>query len=180
MKQYQKYKDFGQTTNGRLFLNKELIPKWAYRCPDGEDVLWVGIHKYWDYSVFYNSPAKLCNFYTIDILAEDESQPAPDYQRNIEESGLEDNRFAQIVMIGVTEYLHHPEMAYEEIYRILKPGGIFIVSYMGKDDGTPNKFVEKEDIFKILKAFKIREIYLSYERGEEPSSIIVVCEKEVK
>jgi SAM-dependent methyltransferase len=174
----QKYKDFGNVSKGRIFLNKELLLKWAFRCPDGSDVLFVGVHKYWDYSPFWNNPAKLCNFFTLDNHPGGGDQPVPDYNMSIEDcSGLEANRFQQVIMIGVFEYLDHPEKAFAEIYRILKPGGIAIIAMTGKGEYNDNRGMDKAEVFERLKPLRIIEEYPIYEDNGEPRSVTVVAEK---
>lgn len=173
----QKYKDFSNVSKGRLFLNKELLPRWAFRCADGSDILFVGVHKYWDYSSFWNNPAKLCNFFTMDTHPGGGDQPAPDYNMSIETcDALESNRFQQVVMIGVFEYLDHPELAYEQIKRILKPGGVAIIAFTGKGEYPDNRGMDKKEVYDLL-PLRILEEYCLYEGTGEPNSVVVVAEK---
>lgn len=173
----QKYKDFNTTTKGRLFLNKELLPRYAFKCPDGSDVLFVGVHKYWDYAPFWNNPAKLCNFYTLDYNEGGGDQPVPDYIMNIEETTLESNRFQQIIMIGVFEYLRNPDKAFKEIHRLLKPGGVAIFAFTGKAEYPDERGMDIKEVFDRLKPLRVIEEYLIYEEKEEPNSVTVVAEK---
>lgn len=174
----QKYKDFGNVSKGRLFLNKELLPKWAFRCPDGSDVLFVGVHKYWDYSSFWNNPAKLCNFFTMDTHPGGGDQPAPDYNLSIETCDeLTADRFQQVVMIGVFEYLDHFNEAVKQITRILKTGGQAIFAFTGKGEYDDNRGMDKQEVYDRLKPLRILEHYDIYEGGGEPNSVVVVAEK---
>lgn len=175
----QQYKDFNNVSKGRLFLNQELLPKWAFRCPDGSDVLFVGVHKYWNYQPFWDNPAKLCNFYTIDTHPGGGDQPAPDYNMSIEScSELEGDRFQQVIMIGVFEYLDHfDDMAMPQIVRILKKGGQAIFAFTGKGEYDDNRGMALEDVASRLSPLEIKEIYLTYEGKEKPNSVMVVAEK---
>ena len=47
---------------------------------------------------------------------------------NIEAIGAEDNSYDQLICMAVTEYLQTPDRALREIARVLKPGGIAIVT----------------------------------------------------
>lgn len=176
----QEYKDFGNVSKGRVFMNKELLPRWAFRCPDGSDVLFVGVHKYWDYASFWNNPAKLCNFYTMDIHPGAEDYPAPDYNLNIETCDeLESNRFEQIIMIGVFEYLDHfDDKAVPQIHRMLKPGGRAIFAFTGKGDYDDNRGMDAKDVYERLKPLQVEEVYCTYEKeGGKPNAVCVVAKK---
>lgn len=178
MKKLQQYKDFGNVSKGRIFLNKELLPKWAFRCPDGSDVLFVGCHAYWNYQPFWDNPAKLCNFYTIDINPGSDNYPIPDYNMSIEScSELQGDRFQQVVMIGVFEYLDHFEKAVEQIRRILKVGGVAIFAFTGKGEYSDSRGMDKQEVYDRLKPLRILEEYSIYEDKDEPNSVVVVAEK---
>jgi len=174
----QGYKDFNNVSKGRIFLNQELLPKWAFRCPNGADVLFIGVHRYWDYQSFWNNPAKLCNFYTMDIHPGNEEQPKPDYCLNIETCDeLENNRFQQIIMIGVFEYLDNPELAFKQIHRMLKIGGVAIFAFTGKAEYNDNRGMASEEVFARLAPLQVIEMYLTYERDNIPNSVMVVATK---
>lgn len=175
---YQAYKDFNNVSKGRLFINKELLPKWSYRCPDGSDVLFVGVHKYWNYQSFYDSPAKLCNFFTMDTHPGSDDQPEPDYNMSIEScNDLESDRFQQVVMIGVFEYLDHFDEAVKQINRILKVGGQAIFAFTAKGEYPDSRGMDKQEVYDRLKPLRILEQYNIYENKEEPNSVVVVAEK---
>ncbi len=181
----QAYKDFNNVSKGRLFLNKTLLPRLAFSCPDGSDILFVGSHRYWDYKSLWNNPAKLCNFYTLDIhpgsgeTQEDENYyPKPDYNASIEScSELEGDRFQQVVMIGVFEYLDHFDEAVKQINRILKVGGQAIFAFTAKGEYPDSRGMDKQEVYDRLKPLRILEEYCIYEGKEEPNSLVVVAEK---
>jgi SAM-dependent methyltransferase len=176
----QQYKDFSNISKGREFLNKELLPKYAFRCPDGSDVLFVGCHKYWDYRPFWDNPAKLCTLYTIDPNPGGVDYPVPDYNLSIETcDSLESNRFQQIIMIGVFEYLDHPDQAYAQINRMLKPGGVAIIAFTGKGEYPDNRGMDKAEVYELIRPLRVIEEYCMYQDGGEPNSVIVVAEKQV-
>jgi SAM-dependent methyltransferase len=176
---YQQYNDFNNVSKGRLFLNKTLLPKYAFSCPDGSDILFVGCHKYWNYQSLWDNPAKLCNFFTLDKNPGGDDYPIPDYNMSIESCDtLESNRFQQVIMIGVFEYLDHSDKAFEQIHRILKPGGVAIFAFTGKSEYDDSRGMDKAEVFERLKPLRIIEEYLIYDKKEgEPNSVIVVAEK---
>lgn len=186
----QQYKDFNNVTGGRLFLNKVLLPRYAFSCPDGSDILFVGCHKYWDYAALWNNPAKLCNFYTIDPNPGSETDdphvegfyPKPDYNMSIETcDSLESDRFQQIIMIGVFEYLDHfDDMAVKQIHRMLKKGGYAIFGFTGKSEYNDNRGMDEAEVFQRLKPLRVIEEHLVYDKPDvdhKPNSVIVVATK---
>jgi len=180
----QSYKDFSNVSKGRLFLNKSLLLRLAFSCPDGSDILFVGVHKYWDYQSLWNNPAKLCNFYTIDKYPghnnpeKEDYYPAPDYCMSIEDcDDIESDRFQQIIMIGVFEYLDHPEKAFAQIHRMLKVGGIAIFAFTGKSEYNDQRGMDESEVIERLKPLRVTEIYLTYEGKEKPNSVMCVAEK---
>ncbi len=75
---------------------------------------------------------------------EDYLKRAKDLNKNIdlylmpaEELSFEDNSFDNIIMIEVLEHVHNDKKVMEEVYRVLKPGGSFIVT-------APNKLFPLE------------------------------------
>jgi len=178
LRPYEKYLNYNTVTKGRAFLNRELLPKWASRCPDGSDVLFVGVHKYWDYSSIWNNPSKLCNFFTLDTLPGDENQPKPDYNLNIETCDeIESDRFTMIIMIGVFEYLDHPEKAYAQIHRMLKKGGIAIFAFTGKGEYDDNRGMDQAEVYTKILPLRVLENYSVYEGKDKPNAVITVAEK---
>ncbi len=62
---------------------------------------------------------------------------------DIENLPLKMSAFDVILSIGVLQYTKNPSQAIREVYRVLKPGGLFILT-------VPNKFAPLRDIAKIL------------------------------
>jgi SAM-dependent methyltransferase len=48
---------------------------------------------------------------------------------NLEKQTFEDDRFDLVVSLDVMEHVFHPDRAYKEIYRTLKPGGLYIHTF---------------------------------------------------
>lgn len=179
LRPYEKYENFGNVSGGRLFLNKELLPRLAMRTKDGDDILFVGCHKYWDYSPFWNNPARLCNFFTMDTNPGGEDYPVPDYNMSIETCDeMESDRFQQIIMIGVFEYLDHfDDLAVKQIHRMLKPGGQAIFAFTGKGEYDDNRGMADADVYERLKPLRVIENYSIYEGADKPKSVITVAIK---
>jgi len=179
LRPFMGYTNFNNVSKGRIFLNKELLPRFAYGCPDGSEILFVGCHPYWDYSPFFNHPGKLCNYRTLDKHPGGGNQPKPDFNLSIEDCHtIEDNTFDGIIMIGVYEFLDHPEKAFSEINRILKPGGRALISVPGKGyypDGK--RSVHPWQVWEKFSPLTIQEVYVTHEKGKEPTAIHVICQK---
>lgn len=177
MKKYQAYKDFNNVTGGRLFLNKTLLPRYAFSCPDGSDILFVGSHKYWSYQALWDNPAKLCNFYTIDTHPGSETDdpsvegfyPKPDYNMSIETCDeLESDRFQQIIMIGVYEYLDNfDSKAVPQIHRMLKKGGYAIFGFTGKGEYNDSRGMGESEVYERLKPLRVIENHSIFNPNSE-------------
>lgn len=182
---HQKYKDFGNVGEGRLFLNKELLPRYANKFKDGSDILFVGVHKYWDYACYFNNPGKLCNYQTLDYQLANEriEQPAPDIHANIESCDqIQDKSFDGIIMIGVYESLHNKPQTFANINRLLKDGGTALISIPGKGY-TPYQEVDENSIYphdawKTVFPLIPTEIYMNFENNKV-SAVHIICKKGV-
>lgn len=167
---------------GRTFLNTKLLPRLADELGDSSRVLFVGVHKRWDYKPLFHNPKNLCRFETLDKLPGGGDQPVPDYHMSIENcEGIKDNTFDLIVMIGVYEFLDHKEDAFSEINRILKPGGRAMISVPGKGYYPDNnRALDPWDAWWKMKPLRILEMYITFERAEAPTAIHVLAEKHEK
>lgn len=179
---HQMYKDFSNVSLGRLFINKELLPRVVAKLPDVGTVLSVGVHKYWDYSCAFNNPAKLLDYKTMDTHPGGGDQPVPDFNMSIENcDAIPDNSFDCILMIGVYEYLDHKAQAFAHIYRMLKPGGVAVLTMVGEGyDSQPNNHIKPENCWRDLLPLRVDEVYTTYEqKGKPPTAVHAVCTKVV-
>lgn len=119
-------------TRGREYFNRVLVPHFAEFFKDGDRILSVGVHPVWDYSTFFNSPAKQCEYIRTDIQPEMD----PDIVDNIGQSQFPDNHFDGIILVGVYDSLINTtgDKVTAEVHRILKPGGRVLIAW----SGTPN------------------------------------------
>ena len=81
-------------------------------------VLDVGKSKYWDYS-----------FATIDI----NKGLKPTYVGNIEKTAFPSDMFDTVLCNGMYECVKNPDAMINEVFRIIKPGGIIIFGFVGVD-----------------------------------------------
>jgi len=178
---HQKYDSFNNVSGGRLFLNKELLPRFAYQTPDGARVLFVGVHKYWDYECFFNNPGKLCKYETLDKHPGGGDQPAPTYNMSIENCPkIKDETFDRIIMIGCYEYIDKKKETFSEINRMLKPGGRALFSIPGKGYyPDENRAITPKDAWEKVKPLRILEMYVTYESDKKPTSVHLIVEKGV-
>lgn len=178
----QDHKKLGSISNGRMFLNRELLPRLISRLPyEGARVLFVGVHKYWDYSALFDNPGQLCEFETIDTHPGGGDQPAPTHNTSIEScDSLPSDYYDMIVMIGVYEDLKHKQEAFNQIYRMLKPKGIAEISvpgsgYLSEED----RFMEPWQVWDKCKPLRVTEVYVTYERDDQPPSAVHIVATKV-
>jgi SAM-dependent methyltransferase len=120
-------------TRGREYFNRILVPYFSEFFKDGDRILFVGKHPVWDYSPFFNSPAKQCEYIVTDI----EPEMEPDIVDNIAHSKFEDNSFDGIILVGVYDSLKqaNSDEVTSEVRRLLKPGGRILVAWNGTEGG---------------------------------------------
>jgi len=176
---HQAYKDFNNVSEGRRFLNQELLWRLAEMLPrQGASVLNVGVHKYWDYACIFNNPGRLCDYKQMDTHPGGGDQPAPDFNMSIETcDAIPNDSFDAIVMIGVFEYLDHSDMAFNQIHRMLKPGGIALLAMTGKGEYDDSRGMGQEEVYERVKPLRVLENYSIFEGAEKPKSQIVICKK---
>ncbi len=156
-------------TPARTALNNQIIPDFAKQFNSGE-ILFVGKDTKWDYSKWFPK----CNYQTLDI----NPKIKPDIVANIEDCELDSNSFDGVIMTGVYEFLEHPWLAKEEIYRILKPGGKALICVPGI-----SYYKDKNKTLCLIKAigyafpFKIININITYYRDSTPYYIHIYAEK---
>lgn len=126
-------------TKGREYLNTVMMPRFAKRLKDGDLVYNIGKHVDWDYSLVFNNFELRCDYRTTD------NQPdnIPDIVDDITESKLESDSADAIIYVGMSNIGIDNNKAFEEIYRILKPGGLFLVS-LDEKVFIPDKFIKDE------------------------------------
>lgn len=166
--------DNSKTTAGRYKINKELMPRLAWMLQDGDEVLYIGTDSSWDYKNIFWNPSKECPFTTIDMS----EHLNPDIVGNIEEMPhVESGKYSAVIMIGIYEFLNHPNKAFEELKRVLKPGGILFVAFPGKGYYNDNRGITPAGCLEALQGFVATEMHLLYEGKDVPNSIIMFARK---
>ena len=169
---YQKLHENGQlmkpynpsdNTKGREFMNTVLFPRFASFFKDGDKVYHIGKHGFWDYSLFFNNFEKRCEF----IITDNVEEMDPDLVDDITKSNIESNSADGVTLVGMWEILPQGQLALDEIFRILKPGGRLLFSadiqpnqegYVGAD-----KSLSFQGFLKRLNQFLIDEILFVYD-----------------
>lgn len=125
-------------TRGREYLNRKLMPHFASFFKDGDKVLFVGRHPLWDYSPFFNSPARQCEYIVSDI--DDGYQPTADVIDNIGESKFATDNFDGVILVGVFDSLKNTtgDKVTSEVSRILKPDGRILIAWGPMPEGSYN------------------------------------------
>jgi len=151
----------------RRFLNTELIPRFA-RMVAG-NILNVGIHKDWDYRIFYTTRG--CTYSTLDIKPE----LHPDIVADITDCKLPDKTYDGIEAIGMYEMIKDWPKAINELYRILKDDGKLLVTFAGV--GFFYGTTKSEEVFEKIKPFKAIEVHISYYKNGAVEYISLICRK---
>ncbi|MBI5451867.1 class I SAM-dependent methyltransferase [Candidatus Gottesmanbacteria bacterium] len=90
--------------------------------------------------------AKKINKYKELFMADARKMPFPD------------EKFATVISVSVLEHIPHPEKAIAEVFRVLKPGGIFIYTVPTIEI---NKDLFYPEIFRTLGLNGLRSFYLN-------------------
>lgn len=127
-----------ENTRGREYVNRVAMPHFASFFKDGQRILFVGRHPIWDYSPFFNSPQKQCEYIVID--SSEDCNPPPDFYDNVGKSQFPDEHFDGIVLIGVYDSLYKAtaEEVTAGVLRMLKPDGRVFVATTAGDAGSYN------------------------------------------
>lgn len=155
--------DPASNTKGREVLNRETVPLFASYIPSGGKVYNIGKHRMWDYSPYFNNPAKQCEYYSTDIAPGEE----PDIVDDINNSKLPDNDADGILFIGMDWDIPDPTQALSQIHRILKPGGRVVTAFAGEGDTRGGNTYSLQQVMDFHKDFLVDEITIMY--GENPT-----------
>ncbi|MFH7243131.1 MAG: class I SAM-dependent methyltransferase [Spirulina sp.] len=102
------------TPNGRIL---DLMSSWVSHLPEDMEFDWVEGHGMNEEELAKNPRL---NHYFVQNLNENPRLP------------LEDESFDAVLNTVSVQYLQKPETVFSEIYRVLKPGGIAIVSFSNR------------------------------------------------
>jgi SAM-dependent methyltransferase len=83
---------------------------------------------------------------------------------DLESLPFDDSTFDVVLSLWVLEHLKNPGKAFEEVYRVLKPGGLFMFA-------TPNKKFLPLVLMNFLKSNKINHLLNKLLFGREPKDV---------
>ena len=134
------------TSKGRAVLHHEMLPKFASFFKHGDQIVEVGKHVYWDYKSYFFNPIRMCEFVSVDIKADlvdqDTNEPLHYWVDDITHSKFTDRSIDGVLFIGMHDNIGDPQAAYDEIYRILKPGGRVLIAFPGSGAACGGRLVE--------------------------------------
>lgn len=175
-------------SKGRAVLHREVVPKFASFFKNGDNIVEVGKHIFWDYSPFFVNPNLLCNFLTIDtkpgLLDQQDQTPLTYSVDDICNSKLKDGWADGFLFIGMHDGISDPQAAYDEMHRILKPGGRILVAFPGTGARCGGELVNQTEWYKFLNKFQIDSVHYVYGPEDEQrytegknTSILVIARK---
>jgi len=147
--------DVTTNSSGREHIGRVLMGRFAEFFKDGDKILSVGVHPAWDYSPFFNSPAKQCQYITSDIKEE----MSPNIVDNFANTTFEEDSLDGVILIGVYDSLIEataPEIT-TSLEKVLKPGGRAFVAITGQPQGNYNPGTAWPN-------FYIDEVYYSWSK----------------
>lgn len=175
-------------SKGRAVLHHEILPRFASFFTHGDRVVDVGRHIYWDYSSYFFNPVRMCDYIQIDTqpgLKDQDTQEPIDYVvDDICQSKMEDNSVNGFVFIGMHDNINNAQKAYDEMYRMLKPGGRILVAFPGNGASCGGRLTTMFDWADYVNKFIIDEVTYVYkpENNERytdgpNTSILVIARK---
>jgi len=127
-------------TEYRIYYNNKIYA--LYEKYPNAKILDIGVGSYWNYSEVW------ADYTSIDINGK------AHINKSILDSGLADNSYDIILCNGMYEYIDNIPLMIQEIYRILKPGGIALFGFVGieyKYHGTNGNKYKEEKLFESFK-----------------------------
>ena len=134
---------------------------------DPKDTLFIGVDSKWDYRFLFKQ------YTTLDI----NPKTNPDIVADIQECPeIKNDSYDAIIMTGVYEYLKFIDNAFDEIFRILKPGGKALFCLPGSAYYKDRFTFDLLDIGELEK-FTIEDIKVVYYKSKVPYYFIIRARK---
>lgn len=175
-------------SKGRAVLHGEIVPRFSKFFKNGDVIVEVGKHIFWDYKPFFFNPSLLCEFKTIDIqpgLRDQQTQEELLYEvDNILESKMTDNSVDGFLFIGMHDGIDDAKKAYAEMLRILKPGGRTLIAFPGSGAVCGGSLVGQDEWQNFLTGYIVDEVHYIYDPENDErysdgknTSILVLARK---
>lgn len=148
----------------RKAINERYLPEFARYCRSGEKILFVGVNTKWDYKNLFT--IRQCEYFTMDIKEELKPDIVADITSCPE---IVDESYDGIILIGMWEYIDDKSKMFNEVYRLLKPGGKLLACVPGEAYYNCRcKYFDMEKDLKMFTGFYIDKICYTYYKNHTP------------
>jgi len=175
-------------SKGRAVLHNEILPKLASFYKSGDLIVNIGTHIFWDYSSYFFNPVRMCEYITTDVqldLKDQQEGTLLNYKiDDITNSSFADSSVDCVIFIGMFDNINNPRLAFDNILRILKPGGRLLVAFPGSGAVCGGELVGATEWADWLTGFIVDDVTYVYDPEDEErysdgknTSIIVLARK---
>jgi SAM-dependent methyltransferase len=173
-------------SKGRAVLHGEIIPKFAKRFNNGDLVINIGTHRFWDYEPYFVNPGLLCDYHSIDIV-EVRDQLTGEIRGeigNVYEIQYDNGTVDGFLFIGMHDNIAEQKRAYESMLEELKPGGLILIAFPGSGAKCGGELVGMDEWQSFLTGYIVDDVHYVYDPENQDrytdgknTSIIVVARK---
>lgn len=156
-------------SKGRAVLHKEILPKFAKYYQNGDLIVNIGTHRFWDYDSYFVNPDLLCEYHSYDIheVRDQITNEIKGEIGSVYELPQEDKSIDGLLFIGMHDNISDPMEAYRCILNKLKPGGRLLVAFPGSGAKCGGELVGMDSWNKFLNGYIIDEVHYVYDPEDQ-------------
>lgn len=173
-------------SKGRAVLHEEVIPELVKRFKNGDLVINIGTHRFWDYEPFFVNPGLLCDYHSYDIkqVLDQMDGKVRGETQSVYDLPHEDGSVDGFLFIGMHDNISDPKKAYEVMLDKLKPGGSILIAFPGTGAKCGGELVGMNDWTEYLNGYIIDRVDYVYDPENQErytdgknTSILVIARK---